>query len=592
MKLTRNSIFLFFYLAVFLPAGFGAPQIASADYLGQNSYFNIDKNFDSSARSKTSATLQAMTDKLYFYSDDDWWKTLNPQEQMDYRAEFIKLGQEFTNTIYPKLTGMFGTDAKAGFDNDSHITILIHPMIRDAGGYINTADNYSKLQASTSNERKIIYLAARFATTSLAKVYLAHEFMHLIDFNQKDKMRQISEETWLNEARADYTSTFLGYDDKYIGSNLEQRVNKFTAQPNESITEWDDSEAAYGAAHLFTAYLVDHYGIKILADSLQSGQIGIPSLNVALKNNSFVQNFVSIFKDWLIALLTNDCSLGQNYCYLNPNLKALKILPRINYLPPSSEVSLSVNYHSTYYAGNWQKIVGGKGNLQLKFQGPKTAKTLVPYFVCDPQNQCQIKEILLDENQQGSLSLQDYGKSVESIVLMPFISGKVIGFDSKSDELTYNFTVDLCPAATTAQNLSTGTNTMTSGTGVDPKVLLQTIARIQQEIIRLKILLSTALAVEASAQPKYSCNSINADLYYGVEQAAPVRCLQEVLRAQGLAVYPEAKITGNFSSATQEAVIRFQEKYANEILLPLGLNKGTGYVGAATRQKLNHLLTK
>jgi len=41
---------------------------------------------------------------------------------------------------------------------------------------------------------------------------------------------------------------------------------------------------------------------------------------------------------------------------------------------------------------------------------------------------------------------------------------------------------------------------------------------------------------------------------------------------------------------TQQAVIRFQEKYASEILTPLGLPNGTGYVGAATRSKINQLL--
>ncbi len=39
-----------------------------------------------------------------------------------------------------------------------------------------------------------------------------------------------------------------------------------------------------------------------------------------------------------------------------------------------------------------------------------------------------------------------------------------------------------------------------------------------------------------------------------------------------------------------QAVIRFQEKYASEILAPLGLQKGTGYVGYATRTKVNQIL--
>jgi hypothetical protein len=49
-------------------------------------------------------------------------------------------------------------------------------------------------------------------------------------------------------------------------------------------------------------------------------------------------------------------------------------------------------------------------------------------------------------------------------------------------------------------------------------------------------------------------------------------------------------VTGNFLSLTQAAVIRFQERYASEILAPWELKKGTGFVGRTTRLKINELL--
>ncbi|MFH0739786.1 MAG: ABC transporter substrate-binding protein [bacterium] len=52
-------------------------------------------------------------------------------------------------------------------------------------------------------------------------------------------------------------------------------------------------------------------------------------------------------------------------------------------------------------------------------------------------------------------------------------------------------------------------------------------------------------------------------------------------------VYPNGEINGNFGEKTKAAVIKFQEKYSQEILAPSGITKGTGDVKAATREKLN-----
>lgn len=54
-------------------------------------------------------------------------------------------------------------------------------------------------------------------------------------------------------------------------------------------------------------------------------------------------------------------------------------------------------------------------------------------------------------------------------------------------------------------------------------------------------------------------------------------------------IYSEGTVSGYFGSKTTEAVNRFQEKYASEILEPYGYTKGIGTVGKSTRAKLNEI---
>ena len=67
-------------------------------------------------------------------------------------------------------------------------------------------------------------------------------------------------------------------------------------------------------------------------------------------------------------------------------------------------------------------------------------------------------------------------------------------------------------------------------------------------------------------------------------QGSDVRALQERLADEGLYSGP---ITGYFGQITFAAVVAYQEKYRDEILTPLGLTEGTGFVGIMTRAHLN-----
>ena len=68
-----------------------------------------------------------------------------------------------------------------------------------------------------------------------------------------------------------------------------------------------------------------------------------------------------------------------------------------------------------------------------------------------------------------------------------------------------------------------------------------------------------------------------------------VKALQEILIKEGVWERPDIEATNYFGPITKAALIKFQEKYSLEILKPLGLIKGTGFVGPSTRAYLEKI---
>jgi peptidoglycan hydrolase-like protein with peptidoglycan-binding domain len=542
---------------------------AFAASVGDVVNFNVDKGFDVSGRTQISASLVKVSPMLYFYVEKPFWDAQSQAKQAQILNNLDNLSAEFNTNIYSSLTSLFGSEWNPGIDGDSRITVIFESMSSAEGGYFRETDEYDKLQLPNSNQREMLYLSTSNLDSPNAKIILAHEFTHLITFNQKNKSYGVEEDTWLNEARADYSSTILGYDNAYSGSNLAQRVSDFIENPSDSITDWSGTKYDYASVDLFMHYLVDHYGINILSDSLKSRLVGIASINQALLNSGSRENFSQIFTDWTIALTVNDCSQNSEYCYSDKNLKNLKVNPTLIFLPLTGSSSLSETNVTKNWSGNWQKVIGGNGDLKLDFSSLAGLNFEVPYIVYDKNNNYSVKFLALDSSEKGEISIPGFGTKYNSLIILPSLQTQSSGFDNSSLIFPYSFTVSIA--------------------GQDVNTDQATIQKLLDQIASLKKQIAAILAQRGQTSNQSVACQISGNISFGVYGSSDVKCLQQFLLNQGSSMY-QGLVTGYFGPLTKAAVIKFQEKYASDILTPQGLSKGTGSVDNLTRQKINNIL--
>ena len=122
--------------------------------------------------------------------------------------------------------------------------------------------------------------------------------------------------------------------------------------------------------------------------------------------------------------------------------------------------------------------------------------------------------------------------------------------------------------------------------------ILAKIAELKAQIAELKVQL-----IEIQGEEPAAFEGIPPDFIfkgkprYGMKNNE-IKYLQIILKAKiGPPTYPEnVPATGYFGPITRASIIKFQEKYAGEVLAPLELVKGTGFAGNKTKDKLNDIL--
>lgn len=223
-----------------------------------------------------------------------------------------RVKKEYDTVIYPSLREAFGAEPNPGVDGDRKIYILLLKVL-DGFSATNTSyiagyfDPTNEYDTPPTNKKELIYMNinpspgivvgdADFNDT------LAHEFQHMVHWQQKTHLKNLVDDAWLDEAMSTVAGTYCGYGPSWY------HVWIYEQDPSNSLIKWDSEAEDYGVAYMWAQYFKDRYsgGGNIFKIMLDQNSTGITSVNAALSAAGYGNNFSGTFRDLSIAVFSGN----------------------------------------------------------------------------------------------------------------------------------------------------------------------------------------------------------------------------------------------------------------------------------------------
>jgi hypothetical protein len=316
-------------------------------------------------------TCRYISSHAYFFVEDEDYGT-----EITY-SDLEKVYGPAFDSIYNTSHTHFGTENDT--DNNGKIIIVFSGKLSNGVlGYFNSSDKYSssRFSSSDSNEGDIIYITTgstynngdSVTANDIGEV-MAHEFQHMIYFDQHYNKGVKNTYIWLNEALSQ-AAQYYSY-----GANAEihqhyikrfLRNSSYYAYNGLSLTYWSDYNYGFGA--IFIRYLIDQYGDEVVKNMCSTKYVGIKAVEKATG-----VNFNTLFTNFTRALVFLGTSHSANsvYQFTSSDLTELQTSGRGGLLPLSKPTliagsTLSEDKIAIYpYSINFYKCSGTFGTVTL-----------------------------------------------------------------------------------------------------------------------------------------------------------------------------------------------------------------------------------
>lgn len=244
---------------------------------------------------------KSIPSRLRFISENAvWWASINVT--LDDR-DIEGLATRFEEEVLPIDHQLFGKEWSPGIDGDRRIHILLVQEEAWLGtfGYFSDINEYPSAIFPYSNEREMLVLNAASSSVDSDKfaTSLAHEFQHLIHWNQDP-----NEDLWFNEAMGELVtqaSPPIWGESNEI--HYSQNTNiQLTSRPERSMGDEDKSAYAhYAAERYFAIYLSEQFGPQFIRSLVHNPDPGVIAIQEELNKLDSSPEFEDVFANWLIA---------------------------------------------------------------------------------------------------------------------------------------------------------------------------------------------------------------------------------------------------------------------------------------------------
>mgnify|MGYP004619486731 FL=1 len=326
-------------------------ETAISGKVGETKRIYVDNNTNISTFVQKSATLRAVGTYCYVWVVDDFYSSTAGENKVD-SAIAQKYADAF-DKMYPMITNVFGKESDniyydsrwRNMEDYSSTGTKINIVVYDIGndyslskedkcgivGYFYAKDyiyNYSE-NGVTSNNGKYFYIDSGYANSNFDTTIstLAHEFQHMVNYNQKKVLNNLTSGQWYNEMLSmlceDMMQKHLGIDDE---DSPKARTTVFNAYYYYSgISEYNSKNqiCSYATAFSFGSFIARNFGGAELVQKIsQNSYVDNDSITDAVNSlNGTNYTYDDLFEKYLLALLGNstythnkdaDCTLKYN----------------------------------------------------------------------------------------------------------------------------------------------------------------------------------------------------------------------------------------------------------------------------------------